>query len=92
MALSTSTEELVFAVLRDGSEVFGRAAFPFRRNLEQGVACSVGDQRLVLRESECRILQVLRPEELATLPSGELWESANHDPLIRDAIKERCNL
>lgn len=87
-----STEELLYAVLLDGREVFGRNAFPFRKSMERGVVYSVGTGRAVVKQSECTVLRVLRPDEISTLPSGDLWETANHDPSIRQAIKERCGL
>jgi hypothetical protein len=91
MALPTSGEYL-FAVLLDGREVFGLDAFPFRREMELTVAYSAGGERAVVAESQCRTLRLLKPEDVATLPDPQLWDSANADLVIRDAIKERCQL
>ncbi len=82
----------MYAVLLDGREIFGRHAFPFRRNMERGVVYSAGTGRAVIKQSECSVLRVLRPDEVSTLPGADLWVTANDDPSIRQAIKERCGL
>ena len=75
----------------DGSEIFGTDAFPFRRDRIDAVVFDVsGDRRTVTAdEAEFRLLDPVVEDRL---PSRALWQQANHDDVLRRAIKERCEL
>lgn len=88
--VAPSAEQYLFAVLHDETEVFGTRAFPFVRDSMRAAAFTVGAERRVLTEAQCRVLKILHPETVAVLPTEDLWQRANHDPVIRTAVKERC--
>lgn len=90
--MTPQAENYVYALLPDGSEVFGTKAFPFFRNSVRAVVFSCDDRRQVLAETQCTVLRVLHPERVDGLPSERLWLSANDDAQIRAAVKERCGL
>lgn len=81
----------VYATYPDGTELFGVRAFRFRQAHVDAVAYDVDRERRVLTAEECRF-EVLDPEQSDRLPSESLWLQANHDPVLRRAIKERCEL
>lgn len=83
--------QFVYASLRDGSEVFGVDAFPFRRGSVAAVAFDVDGERRVLSETDATF-RLLDPATNERLPSQALWALANTDAVLRRAIKERCRL
>lgn len=86
-----SHPKYVYAVLPDGTELFGVNAFPFRREQVDAVAFDIDGERRVLTKDEATF-RLLDPESSDKLPSRALWSQANGDEVLRHAIKDRCGL